>query len=122
MTETERQLKKQKFLNYLEEFMEKEENQELINLTEIYNEQGNPPYASPKRILHSSRGKKIIELEIKRNDMKVEKVIRYDNNEVFANFNLAVKYLREIDGSYEYFFIDFIMNAKPDIVEKYLRP
>ena len=121
MTETERQVKLEKFFKYLEEFIEKEEKSELINLTQIFQDYGSPSYNSPKRILHTPRGKALIQYEIERNDMRIEKVIRYNGLTVFGNYNLAMHYLQSIDAFNKYLFIDFVMKSEPDILEKYLK-
>ncbi len=119
--EQESQAKRDKFFNYLNEFIEKDSKSELINLTQIHIDYGSPRYNSPKRILHYPRGKALISHEIHRNDMCVEAVIRYDGNTVYGNYNLAMEYLKTIDAYNEYFFIDFIMKSEPDILEKFMR-
>ena len=121
MTETERQVKLEKFFKYLEEFIEKEEKSELINLSDIYEDYGHPKYDSPKRILHSKRGKEMIRYEIERHDMQIEKVIRYDGQTVFGNYNLALHYLKSIDAYNYFLFIDLLMKSEPDILEKYIK-
>jgi len=121
MTETERQVKRLKFFKYLEEFIEKEEKSELIDLTKVHNDYGSPRYYSPRRILHYPRGKAMIQYEIERNDMCVEKVIRYDGQTVFGNYVLALHYLKSIDANNEYFYIEMLMKSEPDILEKYIK-
>jgi hypothetical protein len=121
MTEKQKQAKRDKFFNYLNDFIKKQEKSELINLTEIHRDYGSPRYYSPKRILHYPRGKALISREIQRNQMCVESVIRYTEIEVYGNYNLAMHYLKSIDAYNEYFFIDFLMKSKPDVLEKYLK-
>lgn len=113
------QAKRGKFFTYLDEFISKEEKHELINLTQIYEDHGSPRYKSPKRRLHYPRGKAMIQYEIQRNNNEVEKVIRYDGNTIYGNYNLALTYLREIDAYYYFLFTDFLMRSEPDILEKY---
>jgi len=121
MTEQEENIKRDNFFNYLDEFIEKQEKSELINLTQIHSDYGSPRYKSPRRILHYARGKAMIQFEIERNDMCVEKVIRYDGNKVYGNFKLAMEYLKSIDVYNEYFLIDFLMKSEPDIMNKFMK-
>jgi hypothetical protein len=120
--EQERQTKQDKFFDYLHDFMEIVENSELINLTQIHRDYGSPRYDSPKRILHYPSGKALIQHEIQRNNMCVENVIRYEDNTVYGNFNLALEYLISIDAFCKYCYYDFLMKSEPDILEKYLKP
>ena len=121
MEEKERKLKRDKFFRYLNEFMEKDSKSELINLTQIYKDYGSPSCKSPRRILHYPRGKAQIQFEIERNAMQVENVIRYDCNDVYGNYYLALNYLKSIDAYNEYLFIDFLMKSEPCILEKFLK-
>ena len=98
MNENERKTKRERFFNHLSAIMTKDENNELINLTEIYENHGRPRYKSPRRILHYPRGKAMIQYEIERNNNEIEKVIRYDGDTVYGNYHLAITYLREIDA------------------------
>lgn len=102
--------------------MEKDANNELINLSEIYEDYGCPRYSSPKRIIGYRTGKELIQYEIEHNDMQVEKVIKYIGEKVYGNYKLALHYLKSIDAYNEYLFIDFLMHVEPEILEKYLRP
>jgi hypothetical protein len=121
MTDNEKQVKREKFFLYLSMISKKGDNNELINLTDIYEDYGHPKYLSPKRILHSRTGKQLIKFEIDKNDMQIEKVIRYQGQTVFGNYNLAIHYLQSIDAFNKYLFIDFLMKSEPEILEKYLR-
>lgn len=121
MTEQERKIKKDKFFKYLNEFIKKQEKSELINLTDIYGDYGRPKCLSPKRILHSRIGKQLIQSEIDKNELQIEKVIRYQGQTVFGNYSLAIHYLQSIDAFNKYLFIDFLMKSEPKILEKFLR-
>lgn len=117
----ERKIKRDKFFNYLNEFIEKQEKSELINLTQIHRDYGSPRYKSPRRILHYPRSKAMIQNEIERNDMCVERVIRYDGNKVYGNFNLAMDYINSIDAYNNYCYIDMLMKSEPDIMERFMK-
>jgi hypothetical protein len=121
MTEQERKIKRDKFFNYLNEFVEKQEKSELINLTQIHLDYGSPKYKSPRRMLHYPRGKALIQYEIEGNAMCVEKVIRYDDNKVYGNFNLALDYINSIDAFNKYCYIEMLMKSEPDIMEKFMK-
>ena len=121
MTENERHVKREKFLFYLSMITKKSDDNELINLTELYEDFGRPKYLSPKRILHSRTGKQMIQLEIDNNDMQIENVIRYQGQNVYGNYYLAIHYLISIDAFNRYLFNDFLMKSEPEILEKLFR-
>lgn len=113
--------KKKKFFSYLPYIMDKQNKSELINLYQIYEDYGCPRYSSPKRILSYRTGKELIQYEIENNDMQIEKVIKFNGKTVYGNYSLALHYLRSIDAYNSYLFIDLLMHAEPNILEKYLR-
>ena len=117
----EEKMKQYRFFKHLSAIMTKNENNELINLTEIYEDHGCPKYQSPKRRMHYPRGKQLIQHEIERNNNEIEKVIKYDGKTIYGNYNLALAYLREIDAYNTYLFIDFLMKSEPNLLEKYLK-
>ena len=63
----------------------------------------------------------MIQNEIERNDMCVERVIRYDGNKVYGNFNLAMDYINSIDAYNNYCYIDMLMKSEPDIMKKFMK-
>ena len=121
MEEKERKFKHERFFKHLSAIMTKDENNELINLTEIYEDHGCPKYKSPRRRLHYPRGKQLIQYEIERNNNEIEKVIKYDGKTIYGNYSLAITYLREIDAYNYYLFTDFLMKSEPDILKKFLK-
>ena len=112
-------LKKEKFFKHIDICLKQEGKGELINLTEIYKDYGSPAYHSPKRILHYPRGKQMIEHEIRQNDMEIEKVIRYEGEKVFGNYQLALDYLGAIDAYNKYMIIKMVYVQNPNILEEF---
>ncbi len=109
--------KNEKFFKHILNFLEKNENGELIDLTEVYEDYGRPSYRSPRRILHYPRGKQLIELEIKNNDMQIEKVIKYSGKRIYGNFKIAMAYFIRIDTVNSILIMDLLFFADPDTLE-----
>ena len=116
MTRDEKRIK---FFKHMKNLLEKQEQGILIDLTEIYEDYGCPPYMSPKREFHYPRGKQIIEYEIQENHMQVERVIRYDGKKVYGNYALALMYLKGIDAYNAYLVIDMLFMNNPTILDEF---
>jgi hypothetical protein len=113
------ELKKEKFFRHIDNCMKQDEKGELVDLTDIYEDHDSPPYKSPKRVLHYPRGKELIEHEIRQNNMEVEKVIRYENDRVYGNYQLTLEYLSAIDAFNKYMIIKLVYMHNPNILEEF---
>ena len=113
------ELKKEKFFRHIDNCMKQDKKGELVNLTEIYEDYGSTPYNSPKRVLHYPRGKELIAHEIRQNNMKVEKVIRYEGGKLYGNYQLALEYLSAIDDYNKDMIIGMVYMQNPNILEEY---
>jgi hypothetical protein len=85
------------FLIQIKLFLAYEQKGQLINLTDVYKEYGEPEFHSPRRRLRARPLRMLTEFLIKKNNYEIEKVIRYDGKDVYACFDLAFDYLRELD-------------------------
>jgi len=70
---------------------------QLISLMEIYNDYGRPKNMSPKRVLRKRTCRELIKNEIIKSGYMVEKVIRYTEDDIMVNRQIAKAFLNSID-------------------------
>ncbi len=105
------------FMKFVFECLKKQESGQLISLNEIYERYERPKYKSPRRIMAYGSSKNLIEYTIQQNDMQVEKVIQYKDDDVYVNFYLALRYLDYLDvkNSFKLLFHTDVFSIIPNL-------
>jgi hypothetical protein len=75
-------------------------NDELLNITDIYNDFGNPKNLSPRRFLKTRVYKDLLSEKILEANYEIEKVIKYCGKDIYADAMVAMLYLMHLNEVY----------------------
>ncbi len=100
------------FLSHIKKFIGTDDERQLINITEVYTDYGEPKNKSPRQCLHRDPLRSLLGSLIKANNYEIEKVIVYKGKNVYVCFDLAFDYLRCLDKESSIYVDNFISRVE----------